>query len=693
MFPSGDLTEVPQQLDTKELAKKSMEHFYYFKNQLDPVFKRATRHWRLYLAARKETAKPTEKWRSWVHVPYPFSGVQTVVGSFLDLLMAQSPPIVPNGIGPEDILAEKKIERLMDYQMRKVDFESETELFITEMLVQGIAFRKSTWIEDIMPMMIHVDQTQIDEFEQSVSEAVFAGMPMPPGWGGDQENAVGGPQVAQGLPGPVGGGLGNLAGGPPEDQLGALGGASNSEMAGLEEAQEVNDPQAFEQWRQEAQASGFNVPEAPIPGPSDVVNYRGTGFDRISMFDVFYDPALAPWKKQDVICIRTLRPKQWIRERTGQGPEFVFDPAKVNELLDEGGASSGGDTSVSEWQTSILEMMGISVGTNELSPKMKNSVELLEFYQKNNPNAPYQVVMNREDVINKDFMPPYWHGEPPLVVSVNNRVPGVMPGFSELHQTERLYYEMNTLRGLRIDGVLISVLPIFLRLKEAGMVELAKKLIPGMIMEATRGDAVTQVSKVNVPVEAFTEIDKIKQDIDETNATFPNMRGAPTGSGTTATEANRAFENAMARTKQRIIRFEGDISRWVKHSLFNWYQFADPVDRVRVGGDPPIDPFVTYRRNDFLAAIDMDYAFRSARNAISKDLEVQQLKDLMITMLNAGIPEFKAVEMAKRITNLITRDAAPYFYSEEEMQQMAEEQSEQQPPEGGGQDGGQEGAP
>jgi hypothetical protein len=119
--------------------------------------------------------------------------------------------------------------------------------------------------------------------------------------------------------------------------------------------------------------------------------------------------------------------------------------------------------------------------------------------------------------------------------------------------------------------------------------------------------------------------------------------------------------------------------------LFNWYQFSNPNERVRVGGDPALDPFVTYRRQEFLEALDMDFAFRGASNSLNRDIEVQQLKDLLITAINAGVPEVKIPAILRDIFMKVTRNADKYFYTAEEMeaQQAAADEEETA---GGGQE-------
>ena len=620
--------------DTRKAAKEALERYEYYLPKLSPVWQKWVKHWRLYTAARKNTRSAKESWRSWVHVPYPFSGIQTTTAAFLDVFLSVNPPVKPSAIGPEDLMSERKIERLIDYQMRGVEFPGELELALIEMFVQGIFFRKSNWINDTAKIWVHPSQEEITQFEESVVAAIEAGMPMPPAFEAGPE------MIASGQAQPGGGQV------DTEQQL-----------------------EMFEAWRQQAIANGFNVPEPPVPGPQEIIRYRGTGFTRVSAFDMVYDPAVAPWDKcqKEFVYQRSVKSVRWLKERARKDDvSSPFDPAKLEEALGTGqGSKTGGDVRLNTYQEEILGMMGVT-SSQEEKPGLTGDNRLVEVITCWAPGTdfPYRVMVNRhEDLVNRLKITPYWHSDVPMIVGTNNRVPGMMPAMGELWQPERLYYEMNTLRGLRIDGILLAILPMWTRLREAGMTELAKKLIPGMIIEASRHDALQQASKIEPPMQAFTEIDKIKDDIDVTNATMPNVRGSvSSGSGTTATESNRAFENAMARTTQRIIRFEGEMSRWVKHSLFNWYQFAKPQEKLRVGGDPPLDPFAIYRRKDFLQAIDMDYRFAGARTSVNTAEEVAQLKDLLITAINAGIKTANIDAIFGRIVELVARDKFQFTF-------------------------------
>jgi hypothetical protein len=100
-----------------------------------------------------------------------------------------------------------------------------------------------------------------------------------------------------------------------------------------------------------------------------------------------------------------------------------------------------------------------------------------------------------------------------------------------------------------------------------------------------------------------------------------------------------------------------------------------------------MDPFVQYKREDFLEALDADYAFRGATTALNADMQIQNMKDLFTILVNAQLPHFKANIFAEDLIDKITKagNARRYMLSDQELQ---DQQANQPPPEEGGEAGG-----
>jgi len=228
-------------------------------------------------------------------------------------------------------------------------------------------------------------------------------------------------------------------------------------------------------------------------------------------------------------------------------------------------------------------------------------------------------------------------------------LPGHLPGIQELTINKPLFQELNTLRNLRTDAVTLSIIPILLKLKEVGMPEMLRRLVPGMILDVTRLDGIKSLNEaIKVPDAIFRETAEIKADIDEALGTQDIVRGASAPfSRTSATEITKRLDRAMTRQRARIMRIEDELSEVIPQWFMLAYQFAGPEYLVRAGGaDPKSDSLQSYSRHDFIEAIGMDFAFRGATNAINKELQTQQLSELYARAVGTGpIPVMSPLEL------------------------------------------------
>lgn len=582
-------------IDRDNLAKNVEEYFDFFRDSLTAHYQQITNHWKLYMRAHKDKRARHEKWRSLVAVPYPYSGLETTGSGILDLITSANPIITPEAVGDGEQLIAEKMKRYWDYVIRRQAIPKELDLFFREMLVQGIAVRKNAWVRRERWIVNDPSPELAIEFAQALEEAMEL-----------------------------------LESEPPE----------------VDDFDSMDDfYDAFELWRKEANANGGKLPNLPRYGRQKVVHYVGPGMGRLQIFDFFFDPLMLP--KDGPVIQRRVVSGAWMKARTGPEPEKPFDPDEVAKVINEEERST--EDRLNEWQDQLTVIFGLTKNEERMSPMWQRSYEILEFYAPGQP-FPYRMVLNRKAVINKDMEIPYEHGEAPYTVLTNLELPFTSVGMSELYQCAPLYKEMNTLRGLRLDAVLMSVLPVFAKMKEAGLTELARRIRPGLILDTARGpQSIGQVTNVQVPHEAFKEITEIKDDIDTTNATQPGVRGAMSPSRTTATASERAVQSSAIRTAQRVLRIEGDLSLWVEHSLSLMREMYDSEERVRIGGKPDIDPFVKFSSEDFLQSLQMEYAFRGARTAINREAALQAAKDLFTVFVNAGPRGFKPEVMAKQI--------------------------------------------
>jgi hypothetical protein len=622
--------------DRLKLAKEVEEYFVFYQTKLQTPYQNMVRWTRLFLNEVKDRRGADELWRAFVPNPYPWSVIKTLAASFGDLVLGQNPVITPRAQSAANAMPAQNIERLFDFVFRRIKFSAELKRFIEEMGIQGVACRKNTLVVKEKQVFRHPDPDKEQEFMEAIANATQEGIEVP----------------------------------------------------------DLNNAEAFENWRQLANEEvGLGIPEMPIPGPKTVRSYYGPGFLRTSIYDMLYDPNIPDFDDQPIIIQRAIKPLSWLMDRTGLEPDKLFDPVAVEE-----GKNGAGTNDVNQWQTEILEMYGLT-SDDTANPRMKNAVEIWEAWFPKAKQHPYRVVLNRKIVINKNMDNPYAHGNHPYIFARNNTVSGTAIGISEFKVVERLFYEMNTFRSLRLDALLLSVLPIFIKAKDAGMPQIDRLLKPGHVFSTNRPDALQQLVKQSVDPAIFQEDGAIKSDINEATGTLPVLRGQPSLPRVPAAANERSFQTTFTRIKDRVVEFEGELNPFITNSLFIMYQFW-PVEKiVRVGGNPKMNPFVTYNREDFVEAIEADYQFNGTRTAFNNEKFIQDAKEWFTVLAGVSelIPTLKLDSMAQKVTEMVFKDAASgFFLSEEELQQIQEQQrdaEESEDAEGEGEGAPQEQAP
>jgi len=536
---------------------------------LSDPFEEITEYWKLYLARMEDERLEDEDWRANVHVPYPYSGVETVGSSMVDIMLASDPPVQVTKIHEEDRDFARSLEYLYDHVLASSRWPLTLDMTFRELLVQGSAVMKVVQINRTSKVNLRATQKEVAFFKTSVIEAVKNGAPQAP-----------------------------------------------------------DNPTMFEQWRNDVNLSnkfGVIIPAVPVNGPRIIRRYTGPSIVRVPLWDLRFDPTIEEWHTQPFVAHRMLRTQDWVKSRAGDDPSFPFDPKQVEECLD------GWDgEEVSTWQQEVASMMGISY-EKKSSPLTKNLVELLEVYQVDKEDTPFCMILNRKGAINKTMQHPFSHGGLPLHLLRNIPIPFQSLGMSEYQQTKGLYIEINTMRNLRIDAIMLAVLPVFLKAKSVGLPGLTQLLRPGLVMETDNPKGINKLIDMNIPGEVFREESEGKSDIDETHATFSAVRGASATVGrVSATESERRYGRALVRTKGRISRIETEMDEIPPQIAFLFHQFSDPADIAKITGAAGI--IRQFPREKFLDALEMGVRFRGASKALNRDMQAQKLKDFLTTM-------------------------------------------------------------
>lgn len=547
------------------LVKDAEEFEIFSRSQLQQYNEDSVRFWKLYLAKRVDHRGPHEKWRANVFLPWPYRGVEARVAQLVDALTSADPMIQAEGVGDEDYESARHGERLLDYTTRGNQFRKLLTSILRAAGIQGTDFIKSVWKEQSHVITLFPTAGELKSFESAVQDAIASGIAEPPDF--------------------------------------------------------TSEPEAFNEWRELVnKGSKIKIPEPPYRGKKVITKYRGPWIERIPFGDMRLDPLVQEIQDQHCVIHRLVKPEEWLKARTGSGPDKPFDPKAVEDAM-----SGWNGEQLNEFQTEIAETMGVTESAT-LDPYYKDAVELWEVW-KLGSRYPFQVILNRKRIINKRPAElPFLSGENHIAAIRNVLVPGYALGISEFQETEALYYEAIALRNLRLDAVTLATLPAFSKLREVGIPEIQKRLSPGALIDVSRPDAIKKLMDGFVPSEAYREIDAIERDVDDANATGANVRGQTSEIGrVSATESQGRLNQALTRMKLGAVLVDEDLSGPVRQWLSLWYQFAPADLRLRVGGDG--DGLMAVDKTKILEALQYDYRLRGATRAQDRALTVQQLND------------------------------------------------------------------
>jgi hypothetical protein len=316
-------------------------------------------------------------------------------------------------------------------------------------------------------------------------------------------------------------------------------------------------------------------------------------------------------------------------------------------------------------ERAVNEMLGITAGP-ETDPAYENAVEILECYQPEEP-LKYLVLMNRASFVNKNpCYLPYMHGEIPIGMLRNVWVPGRAFGISELQQTEQLYEEENVMRNMRVARTILETLPAFQYAAMLGIPEIRQKIAPGAFIPLQNVDQIKPLIPYSA-THAFNEMKMTSEDIDDTNATYASVRGAPAMvNRVSATEAQGRNQQALTRIKLQAVVAESDLQTFPSQALALWYQKGGKETIVNVGGR---NPFASIPRDAILEALEADYRFRGATQTLNKDRAIEQLMGIF----EKGAPMMTPPELretlrmvvqvmgTKGVNKLLTSEGDKYY--------------------------------
>jgi hypothetical protein len=287
-------------------------------------------------------------------------------------------------------------------------------------------------------------------------------------------------------------------------------------------------------------------------------------------------------------------------------------------------------------------------------------------------------------VVNTSTEHPFWHRQLPYICIRNTPLERRAIGLGSYHQLRRTFADRLTFRDLLLDGLLLSVMPVFLKSRNLGMSELQRFLSPGAILEVNDPGGLRRGWE-SMP--GFAELMRVGEmllnDQNTQLGTWENVQGqAATVGRVSATESSSRLEQALTKHKKKAERLEQEESAIFPQIFYNAYQFYGSQDpelvelRRQIVGEDEQDPLghPDFSVDTFAEDLAKTVRFRGATSKLNKELQAQQLKDFLATFSQivsaTPIPvpilapqELRAV--ARRAYELIGQKGAGQIFTQE----------------------------
>lgn len=449
----------------------------------------------------------------------------------------------------------------------------------------------------------------------------------------------------------------------------------------ISEPPRSEDPDAWAGWYEDNSAIYPHTPKPLAPLEVETVAYRGPWLYYPSPFALVFDPYLEDLTESRIFFQRVVKPRSFAKEKIESGE---FDEAAVKE------AGSGTDEKrLSRWDADLAVKIGLTA--NENDPMYKRGAdEYIEVWRPHSPE-PYLVIMNRKTIVNRKRDNPFWHRQLPFHFIRNLPVSGHPFGLSSYHQLRKSFQDRLTFRDLMLDGLLLAVLPMFLKARGMGMTEKMREMSPGAIWD------VPDVNGFKVGWQGspgFGELMQTAQallgDQQSLSNTGENVAGqAATVGRVSATESTSRLQQALVPHKKKAERLEEEESAMLPQLFYNAYQYLpndDPLAvqlRASIVGEDEQDPLAdpAFTRQNFAESLAINIKFRGATTKLNKELQAQQLKDFLATFSQvqstAGVPVSLATptelrSLSKRIYETYGMKGMPQVFTTEGDQAVAQ---------------------
>lgn len=544
---------------------------------LAPRFREMVGDHKLYLGHREDRRQAHEKWRSWSWLGDPYTLTTVETDAWLEIMNSTEPNFAVEGVGVEDEWKARGIERLVDYILRGNKWTYTQEMIFRNLSIQGWKVIKTGWREIKFSPMRRPSKSELIQFDTAINDALKSG----------------------------------LVTSPPDPQ---------------------SQPDEFQGWIESTQAIFPSFPSPPSIQPQDTVQYRGPWFYRPSEFELRFDPFIEDWTEHEIFFQRVVKPRSWGEKQVAAGK---FDKEQFEKASRKGPT----DKRLSQYDSDIAQQIGLVM--DDQDPIYRDSDEYWEVWRPYNDTAPYLVILNRSAVVNVSTDNPFWHRQLPYIVTKNVPLERRAFGLGSYTQLRRTFQDRLTFRDLLLDGLLLSVMPVFLKSRNMGMTELQRFLQPGTILEVNDPNGLKRGWE---SMAGFAELMKVGEmllaDANMFLSTGENVRGQTSTVGrVSATESQSRLNQALVRHKKKAERLEEELSAILPQSLYNAYQFMPEDDptlmaiRAAIIGEDEMDPLRSpeFSRETFAESLATNVKFHGATTKLNKELMAQQLKDFLAT--------------------------------------------------------------